>query len=134
MPSIPETGIDMLLGVGGSPEAVVTACALKCLGGDIQCRYWPRDAAERAAMERQGLSADTILTIDDLVADDDVFFSLTGVTSGELVRGVRYAPRAAYTETLAMRGKSGTVRRVQSTHNFDKLMRYSALAYDRTDG
>ncbi|HEX2135118.1 MAG TPA: fructose-bisphosphatase class II, partial [Microvirga sp.] len=74
-----------------------------------------------------------ILTIDDLVADDDVFFSLTGVTTGELVRGVRYAPHAAYTETLAMRGKSGTIRRVQSTHNFDKLMRYSALAYGRTD-
>jgi fructose-1,6-bisphosphatase II len=133
MPALEETGMDLLLGIGGAPEAVTTACALKCLGGDIQCRYWPRDDAERAAMERQGLSADTILTIDDLVADDDVFFSLTGVTTGELVRGVRNAPHAAYTETLAMRGKSGTIRRVQSTHNFDKLMRYSALAYGRTD-
>ena len=134
MPALEETGMDLLLGIGGSPEAVTTACALKCLGGDIQCRYWPRNDAERDLMERQGLSTEAILTIDDLVADDDVFFSLTGVTSGELVRGVRYSPRGARTETLAMRGKSGTVRRVQSTHNFDKLMRYSALAYERSEG
>jgi len=130
MPAMEDTGIDLLLGIGGSPEAVTTACALKCLGGDLQCRYWPRNDAERELMEQQGLSTTTVLTIDDLVADDDVFFSLTGVTTGELVRGVRYGPRVAYTETLAMRGKSGTVRRVQSTHNFEKLMRYSALAYD----
>jgi fructose-1,6-bisphosphatase II len=133
MPSMPETGIDMLVGIGGSPEAVTTACALKCLGGDMQTRLWPRNDAERTLMEEQGLSAEKILTIDDLVSDDDVFFALTGVTTGELVKGVRYDPHCAYTETLAMRGKSGTVRRVLSTHNFDKLMRYSALAYDRTD-
>ncbi len=132
MPALEETGMDLLLGIGGSPEAVTTACALKCLGGDLQCRYWPRNDAERATMEQQGLSAERILAIDDLVADDDVFFALTGVTTGELVRGVRYTPHGARTETLAMRGKSGTVRRVQSTHNFDKLMRYSALAYGRS--
>ena len=131
MPSLDETGMDMLLGIGGSPEAVTTACALKCLGGDLQCRYWPRNDKERELAEQQNLSLSQILTIDDLVADDDVFFSLTGVTTGELVRGVRYTPNGAFTETLAMRGKSGTVRRVQSTHNFDKLMRYSALAYDK---
>ncbi|MCC7370463.1 MAG: fructose-bisphosphatase class II, partial [Chloroflexi bacterium] len=130
MPALEETGMDLLLGIGGSPEAVTTACALKCLGGDIQCRYWPRNDRERELAEQQNLSLTKILTIDDLVADDDVFFSLTGVTTGELVHGVRYMPHGAYTETLAMRGKSGTVRRVQSTHNFDKLMRYSALAYD----
>src|SRR5918998_5444065 len=134
MPALEETGMDLLLGIGGSPEAVTTACALKCLGGDIQCRYWPRNDRERELAEQQDLPLGQILTIDDLVADDDVFFSLTGVTTGELVRGVRYSPHSAFTETLAMRGKSGTVRRVQSTHNFDKLMRYSALAYDRTDG
>jgi fructose-1,6-bisphosphatase II len=122
--------MDMLLGIGGSPEAVTTACALKCLGGDIQCRYWPRNDKERELAEEQNLPLGQILTIDDLVADDDVFFSLTGVTTGELVRGVRYTAHGAYTETLAMRGKSGTIRRVQSNHNFDKLMRYSALAYD----
>jgi fructose-1,6-bisphosphatase II len=130
MPSLEETGMDMLLGIGGSPEAVTTACALKCLGGDIQCRYWPRNDKERELADQQKLPLDKILTIDDLVADDDVFFALTGVTTGELVRGVRYVEHGALTETLAMRGQSGTVRRVQSRHNFDKLMRYSALAYD----
>ena len=130
MPSMEETGTDLLLGIGGSPEAVTTACALKCLGGDLQCRYWPRNDKERELAEQQNLPLGKILTIDDLVADDDVFFALTGVTSGELVPGVRYADRGAYTETLAMRGRSGTVRRIQSRHNFDKLMRYSALAYD----
>jgi fructose-1,6-bisphosphatase II len=134
MPSMEETGMDMLLGIGGSPEAVTTACALKCLGGDIQCRYWPRNDKERALAEEQNLPLGKILTIDDLVADDDVFFALTGVTTGELVRGVRYTANGAFTETLAMRGRSGTVRRVQSSHNFDKLMRYSALAYDRGNG
>jgi fructose-1,6-bisphosphatase II len=133
MPSMEETGMDMLLGIGGSPEAVTTACALKCLGGDMQCRYWPRNDKERQVAEEQSLPLGKILTIDDLVADDDVFFALTGVTTGELVRGVRYVDRGAFTETLAMRGKSGTVRRVQSRHNFDKLMRYSALAYDQQE-
>ncbi|MGE3271671.1 MAG: class II fructose-bisphosphatase [Chloroflexota bacterium] len=130
MPSMDDTGIDMLLGIGGSPEAVTTACALKCLGGDIQCRYWPRNDHERELAEQQNLPLSQILSIDDLVADDDVFFALTGVTTGELVRGVRYTPTGAHTETLAMRGRSGTVRRIQSSHNFGKLMRYSALAYD----
>ncbi len=130
MPAMEETGIDMLLGIGGSPEAVTTACALKGMGGDIQCRYWPRNDAERQIAEEQNLPLGKILTIDDLVADDDVFFALTGITTGELVHGVRYTHDGAYTETLAMRGKSGTVRRVQSNHNFSKLMRYSALAYD----
>ena len=115
MPAMEETGMDMLLGIGGSPEAVTTACALKCLGGDLQCRYWPRNDKERELAEQQNLSLTQILTIDDLVADDDVFFSLTGVTTGELVHGVRYTDHGAFTETLAMRGKSGTVRRVQST-------------------
>src|SRR4051812_10868014 len=131
MPALEETGIDLLLGIGGSPEGVTTACALKCLGGDIQARYWPRNDKERQIAEEQNLPLGKILTIDDLVSDDDVFFALTGVTTGELVHGVRYTPHGAHTETLAMRGKSGTVRRVQSHHNFDKLMRYSALAYDQ---
>jgi fructose-1,6-bisphosphatase II len=133
MPALEETGIDLLLGIGGSPEGVTTACALKCLGGDLQCRYWPRNDKERQVAEEQNLPLDKILTIDDLVADDDVFFSLTGVTTGELVRGVRYTANGAHTETLAMRGRSGTIRRVESNHNFDKLMRYSALAYKGGD-
>jgi fructose-1,6-bisphosphatase II len=131
MPAMDATGIDLLMGVGGSPEAVTTACALKCLGGDIQCKLWPRNDGEREQAERLGLALDTVLTIDDLVRGDDVFFSLTGVTNGELVKGVRYFARGARTETLAMRSRSGTVRRIESEHHFDKLMRYSALAYDQ---
>jgi fructose-1,6-bisphosphatase II len=130
MPAWPDTGGDMLMGVGGSPEAVITAAALKCLGGDIQCRLWPRDDGERAQAEKIGLPLTKVLTIDDLVKGDDVFFSLTGVTDGELVRGVRFLPGGARTETLAMRSRSGTVRRIQSSHNFNKLMRYSALDYE----
>jgi fructose-1,6-bisphosphatase II len=134
MPCMDETAIDLLLGIGGSPEAVTAACAIKCLGGDMQARYWPRNDKERQIAEEQNLPLDTIMTIDDLVGDDDVFFSLTGVTTGELVHGVRYTGHGAHTETLAMRGRSGTIRRVESHHNFDKLMRYSALAYAKADG
>src|SRR5581483_1423476 len=127
--SIPGTGVDMLLGIGGSPEAVVTACALKCLGGEIQCRLWPRNDEERARAKEQGLALDMVLRMDDLVRGDDVFMSLTGVTHGELVGGVRYTGRGAYTETLAMRSRSGTIRRIQSHHNLGKLSRYAAVAY-----
>ena len=129
MPALPDTGVDMLMGVGGSPEAVITAAALKCLGGDIQCKLWPRNDAEREAAEKEGLPLDKVLSIDDLVKGDDVFFSLTGVTDGELVRGVRLLPQGARTETLAMRSRSGTIRRIQSEHNFSKLMRYASLRY-----
>jgi len=128
MPSLPDTGVDMLMGVGGSPEAVLTAAALKCLGGDIQCKLWPRNDDERAQAERLGLGLDRVLTIDDLVRGNDVFFALTGVTDGELVKGVHYFPHGATTETLVMRSRSGTVRRIQAVHNFEKLERYADLA------
>jgi len=128
MPSLPDTGVDMLLGVGGSPEAVLTAAALKCLGGDIQCKLWPRNEGERAQAEKLGLALDQVLTIDDLVRGDDVFFSLTGVTDGELVKGVHYFPHGATTETLVMRSRSGTVRRIQAVHNFEKLAHYAQLS------
>jgi fructose-1,6-bisphosphatase II len=128
MPSLPDTNADMLLGVGGSPEAVLTAAALKCLGGDIQCKLWPRNDDERTQAEKLGLSLDQVLTIDDLVRGNDVFFALTGVTDGELVKGVHYFPHGATTETLVMRSMSGTVRRIHATHNFEKLERYTSLA------
>src|SRR5438477_3363654 len=128
MPSLPDTNADMLLGVGGSPEAVLTAAALKCLGGDIQCKLWPRNDDERAQAEKLGLGLDQVLTIDDLVRGNDVFFALTGVTDGELVKGVHYFPHGATTETLVMRSMSGTVRRIHATHNFEKLERYTNLA------
>jgi fructose-1,6-bisphosphatase II len=129
MPCMPGTGVDMLLGVGGSPEAVVTACALKCLGGDIQCKLWPRNDEERATARELGLPLNKVLTINDLVRGDDVFMSLTGVTHGELVSGVRYSEWGASTETLAMRSRSGTIRRIQSQHNLGKLSRYAAVSY-----
>jgi len=129
MPALPDTGGDMLMGVGGSPEAVITAAALKCLGGDIQCKLWPRNDDEREAAQRAGLPLDKVLTIDDLVKGDDVFFTLTGVTDGELVRGVRFFGNGARTETLAMRSRSGTIRRIQSEHNFSKLQQYSGVPY-----
>jgi fructose-1,6-bisphosphatase II len=128
MACLPETGIDMLLGIGGSPEAVLTAAAMKCMGGDIQCRLWPRNEHERRHAEESGLPLDRVLTIDDLVRGSDVFFSLTGITDGELVKGVRYFPGGARTETLVMRSRSGTIRRVEATHNFEKLERYAELA------
>jgi fructose-1,6-bisphosphatase II len=121
MPSLPDTGADMLMGIGGSPEAVLTAAALKCLGGDIQCKLWPRNDIERAQAEKLGLSLERVLSIDDLVSGNDVFFSLTGVTDGELVKGVHYFPHGATTETLVMRSRSGTVRRVKATHDRTKL-------------
>jgi fructose-1,6-bisphosphatase II len=128
MPSLPDTNADMLMGVGGSPEAVLTAAALKCLGGDIQCKLWPRNDNERTQAEKLGLSLDRVLTIDDLVRGNDVFFALTGVTDGELVKGVHYFPHGATTETLVMRSRSGTVRRIQAVHNFEKLEHYANLS------
>jgi len=128
MPCLPDTNADMLVGVGGSPEAVLSAAALKCLGGDIQCKLWPRNPEERAAAEKIGLPLDRLLTIDDLVRGNDVFFALTGITDGELVKGVHYFPHGATTETLVMRSRSGTVRRIHATHNFEKLEHYADLA------
>ena len=126
------TGVDILMGVGGSPEAVVAACALKCLGGEIQCRLYPRNEEERRMAQEAGFDLSKILTIDDLVRDDDVFFAMTGVTSGELVRGVRYTPNGAETESIMMRSRSGTIRRIQATHNFDKLMKIASLPYQKS--
>jgi fructose-1,6-bisphosphatase II len=129
MTSMEGTGVDILMGVGGAPEAVITACALKCLGGEIQCRLYPRNEAEKQKATAAGCDVNKILTIDDLVNDDDVFLSLTGITSGELVRGVRYTTRGAETETLMMRSRSGTIRRIEASHNFDKLTRITSVPY-----
>jgi fructose-1,6-bisphosphatase II len=127
--AIEDTGIDMLLGIGGSPEAVVSACALKCLGGDMQCQLWPRDEKERQQAVELGLELDQVLTIDDLVKGDNVFFSATGITDGELLEGVRYFSGGAETHTLVMRSKSGTVRSVEARHRWDKLMKISQIRY-----
>jgi fructose-1,6-bisphosphatase II len=130
MTSIAATGIDVLMGVGGSSEAVISACALKCVGGDMQCRLWPRSDEEREQANDAGLDLDAVLSIDDLVSGDNVFFSATGITEGELLDGVRYFGGGAKTHTLVMRSKSGTVRQIEATHRWDKLMRYSTISFD----
>jgi fructose-1,6-bisphosphatase II len=128
--ALDETGIDVLLGVGGSPEAVITAAALKCLGGEIQCKLWPRDDRERQYAAEHGLDLQAVLTMDDLVKSDNVFFSATGITRGELLDGVRYFGGGARTSSVVMRSKSGTIRYVTATHRWDKLMRFSQIKFD----
>jgi fructose-1,6-bisphosphatase II len=127
----PRSGIDLLLGVGGTPEGVIAAAALKCLGGAIQGRLSPRDDSERAALVGAGFDLDAVLTTDDLVSGDDVFFAATGITTGNLLRGVRYWPDGATTYSLVMRSRSGTVRWVEAEHRFEKLERFSPIAYRR---
>jgi len=130
MTAIPDTGIDVLVGIGGSPEAVVSACALRCVGGDMQCKLWPRNDAEREECVVAGMDLDEVLTIDDLVRGDNVFFAATGITDGELLEGVRYYGGGARTHSLVMRSRSGTVRFVEASHRWDKLMRYSQIRFD----
>jgi fructose-1,6-bisphosphatase II len=127
----PRSGIDLLIGIGGTPEGVIAAAALKCLGGAIQGRLWPRDDDERRRMIDGGFDLDAVLTTDDLVSGDDVFFAATGITDGDLLRGVRYWPDGATTHSMVMRSRSGTVRWVEAEHRFEKLERFSAIAYRR---
>jgi len=117
----PESGADVLFGIGGTPEGVIAAAALKSMGGAMQGRLWPRNDAERAAAVAQGYDLDAVLTIEDLVGGDNCFFAATGITDGELLRGVHYDVRGATTESLVMRSRSGTVRRVDARHRLDKL-------------
>lgn len=124
------TGIDALMGVGGSPEAVIAAAALKCLGGEIQCKLWPRDDTERQWAIENGLDLKAVLGIEQLVNSDNVFFAATGITNGELLDGVRYYGHGARTSSIVMRSKSGTIRHIVSQHRWDKLMRFSQIKFD----
>ncbi|GII29767.1 class II fructose-bisphosphatase [Planotetraspora mira] len=124
------TGVDLMLGVGGTPEGIVAACAMKCLGGVIQGKLWPRDAQERAKALDAGLDLGQVLTTDDLVRSDDVFFAASGITDGELMYGVRFKGGAAVTNSLVMRGRSGTIRKIESEHRLWKLGAYSAINFD----
>ena len=128
--NMPDTGIDVTLGVGGSPEAVITAAALKCLGGEIQCKLWPRSEEERQYAADNGLDLRQVLTEDDLVSGNNVFFAATAITKGELLEGVRYHGDGATTSSIVMRSKSGTVRQITSTHRWAKLMRFSQIQFD----
>ena len=126
----PDSGADILLGIGGTPEGVIAAAALKCMGGELQGRLWPRDEQERAAAVAAGYDLDAVLSTDDLVRGDNCFFAATGITDGELLRGVHYDARGATTQSLVMRSKSGTVRRIDARHRLNKLREYSAIEFD----
>jgi fructose-1,6-bisphosphatase II len=123
------TGVDMLYGIGGTPEGVISAAALKCVGGGIQAKLWPRDDEERQKLVDAGLDAERVLTTDDLVAGNDVFVAATGVTTGSLLRGVRYLPNGAITDSISMRSRSGTVRRIEASHHLEKLQAYTGREY-----
>ncbi|MFQ6058934.1 MAG: class II fructose-bisphosphatase [Anaerolineae bacterium] len=125
-----EAAVDVLMGIGGSPEGVIAACAIKCLGGEIQAKLWPRDEIEREKALALGYDLDRVLTTDDLVQGDNVFFAATGITDGELLQGVRYFGTGAKTYSMVMRSRSGTIRYIQATHRWDKLMQISAIQYD----
>ena len=127
----PGTGVDLLMGIGGTPEGVLSASALKCVGGALQGKLWPRDDEERQALLDAGYDLDQVLTTDDLVGGEDVFFAATGVTTGALLRGVRYTPDGAVTDSIVMRSRSGTVRRIEAHHAFEKLEALSGGRYRR---
>src|SRR5207247_1859254 len=113
--------VDVLMGIGGTPEGIVAACALKCMGGGMQARLWPRDDAEREKALAAGHDLDRVLTTDDLVSGDNMFFCATGVTGGDLLKGVRYRSGGAFTQSIVMRSKSGTIRVIDSYHRLEKL-------------
>ena len=127
MTAIPESGVDILMGIGGSPEAVIAACALKCLGGEMQGKLWARDEQERARAAELGLDLDHLLLNDDLVSGDNVFFAATGITDGEWLGGVKYSGNGAHTTSIVMRSRSGTVRTVDATHRLEKLAQLTSL-------
>ena len=127
------TGVDLLLGIGGTPEGIIAACAIKCLGGVIQARLAPRDEAEKEKALAAGHDLSHVLTTDDLVTSEDAFFAATGITDGELMTGVRYRAGGAATHSLVMRARSGTIRNIHSEHQLWKLRAYSSVNFDSAD-
>ncbi|HET7235754.1 MAG TPA: class II fructose-bisphosphatase [Actinomycetota bacterium] len=126
-----RSGLDLLIGIGGTPEGVIAAAALKCIGGSIQGRLYPRNDDERRKLVEDGYDIERVLTTNDLVAGDDVFFAATGITDGSLLRAVKYWPDGATTYSMVMRSRSGTVRIVEAEHRFAKLERFSQIEYRR---
>ncbi len=129
MTAWPDSGIDVLLGIGGTPEGVLAACALRAMGGEIQGKLYARNEDELRRGEAMGYDFNKVLTMDDLVASDDVFFAATGITDGELLRGVKYFGGGAHTDSLVVRGLTGTVRRILATHRWEKLRKLSPIEY-----
>ena len=131
MAARPDTGVDLLLGIGGTPEGIIAACAMKCMDGVIQGRLWPRDDEERERAIDAGHDLDRVLYTDDLVSGDDCFFVATGITDGELMKGVRYRAGGASTHSLVMRSRSGTIRQIISEHKISKLKAYADVDFER---
>jgi fructose-1,6-bisphosphatase II len=129
----PGTGVDMLYGIGGTPEGIITAAAMKCMGGAMQGKLWPVDDAERAKAVAAGHDLDRVLTADELVRGDNTFFCATGITDGDLLKGVRYSPGGCTTQSIVMRSKSGTVRMIDGYHRLTKLREFSIVDFDRPD-
>lgn len=124
-----SNSVDMMMGIGGTPEGIITACAMKCMGGEIQGKLWPQSEEEAEKARAAGHDLDKVLTTDDLVSSDNCYFAATGVTDGDMVRGVSYRPTGAVTRSLVMRSKSGTTRYVESIHQLAKLQEYSVIDY-----
>lgn len=129
MTAQPEAGVDVLFGIGGTPEGVISACALRAMGGEIQGKLYARDEDELRRGREAGYDFEKILTMDDLVSSEDVFFAATGITDGELLKGVRYYGEGATTDSLVVRGLTGTVREITAHHRMDKLHHLSAIKY-----
>jgi len=133
MAARPGTGVDMLAGIGGTPEGIIAACAMVCMGGAIQGKLWPRDEAERRQALDAGHDLGRVLTTSDLVRGDNIFFCATGITDGELLDGVRYRAEGQVTNSIVMRGKSGTIRELRSEHRADKLASYALVDFGSPD-
>jgi fructose-1,6-bisphosphatase II len=129
MTAQPDSGVDVLFGIGGTPEGVISACALRAMGGEIQGKLYARDEDELRRGREAGYDFEKILTMDDLVSSEDVFFAATGITDGELLQGVRYFGEGATTDSLVVRGLTGTVREITAHHRMDKLHHLSAIKY-----
>jgi fructose-1,6-bisphosphatase II len=129
MTALPDSGVDVLIGIGGTPEGVLAACALRAMGGEIQGKLFARDEDELRRGKDAGYDFNKVLTMDDLVSSEDVFFAATGITNGELLQGVRYFGNGARTDSLVVRGLTGTVRQITANHRLDKLDRLSVIKY-----
>jgi fructose-1,6-bisphosphatase II len=127
----PDTGVDMLIGIGGTPEGIIAAAALKCMGGAIQARLWPKDEAEKRKALDAGHDLSRVLHTNDLVTGENVFFCATGITDGDLLRGVRYRAGGCTTQSIVMRSKSGTIRMIDGFHRLTKLRKFSSVDFDR---
>jgi len=129
MTAQPNSGVDVLIGIGGTPEGVIAACALRAMGGEIQGKLYARDEDELRRGREAGYDFDKIITMEDLVSSEDVFFAATGITDGELLKGVRYFGDSASTDSLVVRGMTGTVRQITAIHHIDKLRQISAIKF-----